>query len=123
CLRRNRNRLVVENVTGAGGTTGSTRAMRARPDGYTILIETSSFREIADARPRRVGTRDQGRSICLSHSNPKRPLPMVRRTYPLSGIRLELLLRHIDRDQRNNETTVDPARSVELHYRARRRPR
>jgi len=53
-LRRNRNRLVVENVTGAGGTTGSTRAMRARPDGYTILIETSSFREIADARSREV---------------------------------------------------------------------
>ena len=30
--------FVVENVTGAGGTTGSTRAMRARPDGYTILM-------------------------------------------------------------------------------------
>src|SRR5262245_28502057 len=30
--------FIVENVTGAGGTTGSTRAMRARPDGYTILI-------------------------------------------------------------------------------------
>jgi tripartite-type tricarboxylate transporter receptor subunit TctC len=29
--------FLVENVTGAGGTTGSTRAMRARPDGYTIL--------------------------------------------------------------------------------------
>jgi putative tricarboxylic transport membrane protein len=30
--------LVVENVVGAGGTTGSTRAMRATPDGYTIQI-------------------------------------------------------------------------------------
>ena len=29
--------IVVENVAGAGGTTGSTRAMRAAPDGYTIL--------------------------------------------------------------------------------------
>jgi tripartite-type tricarboxylate transporter receptor subunit TctC len=28
--------LIVENVTGAGGTIGSTRAMRASPDGYTI---------------------------------------------------------------------------------------
>src|SRR6516164_10956909 len=28
--------IVIENVTGAGGTTGSIRAMRARPDGYTI---------------------------------------------------------------------------------------
>src|SRR5262245_63961071 len=30
--------LVVENVTGAGGTIGSTRVMRATPDGYTIQI-------------------------------------------------------------------------------------
>ena len=28
--------FVVENVVGAGGTTGSIRAMRAAPDGYTI---------------------------------------------------------------------------------------
>jgi tripartite-type tricarboxylate transporter receptor subunit TctC len=30
--------FIVENVTGAGGTIGSIRAMRARPDGYTILM-------------------------------------------------------------------------------------
>src|SRR5215510_7036950 len=30
--------FVVENVVGAGGTTGSTRAMRATPDGYTIQM-------------------------------------------------------------------------------------
>ncbi len=29
--------LVVENVVGAGGTTASTRAKRASPDGYTII--------------------------------------------------------------------------------------
>ena len=29
--------IVIENVAGAGGTTGSTRAMRATPDGYTII--------------------------------------------------------------------------------------
>jgi tripartite-type tricarboxylate transporter receptor subunit TctC len=28
--------LVVQNIAGAGGTVGSTRAMRAEPDGYTI---------------------------------------------------------------------------------------
>ena len=33
--------FIVENVTGAGGTIGSTRAMRARPDGYTILMGTT----------------------------------------------------------------------------------
>jgi tripartite-type tricarboxylate transporter receptor subunit TctC len=30
--------IVVQNVGGAGGTTGSTRAMRADPDGYTLLM-------------------------------------------------------------------------------------
>jgi putative tricarboxylic transport membrane protein len=30
--------LIVENVVGAGGTTASTRAMRASPDGYTIIM-------------------------------------------------------------------------------------
>ena len=30
--------IVVQNVPGAGGTIGSTRAMRAEPDGYTILM-------------------------------------------------------------------------------------
>jgi tripartite-type tricarboxylate transporter receptor subunit TctC len=30
--------IVVQNVSGAGGTVGSTRAMRADPDGYTILM-------------------------------------------------------------------------------------
>jgi tripartite-type tricarboxylate transporter receptor subunit TctC len=28
--------IIIENIAGAGGTTGSTRAMRANPDGYTI---------------------------------------------------------------------------------------
>jgi tripartite-type tricarboxylate transporter receptor subunit TctC len=28
--------IIIENIAGAGGTTGSTRAMRAAPDGYTI---------------------------------------------------------------------------------------
>jgi tripartite-type tricarboxylate transporter receptor subunit TctC len=30
--------IVVQNIPGAGGTTGSTRAMRADPDGYTVLM-------------------------------------------------------------------------------------
>jgi tripartite-type tricarboxylate transporter receptor subunit TctC len=30
--------FIVENVAGAGGTTGSTRAMRANSDGHTILM-------------------------------------------------------------------------------------
>src|SRR5262250_2745839 len=30
--------LIIENALGAGGTTASTRAMRANPDGYTIIM-------------------------------------------------------------------------------------
>jgi tripartite-type tricarboxylate transporter receptor subunit TctC len=30
--------LVIQNVSGAGGTVGSTRAMRSDPDGYTIIM-------------------------------------------------------------------------------------
>ncbi len=30
--------VVIENVTGAGGTVGVTRVMKAAPDGYTILM-------------------------------------------------------------------------------------
>jgi hypothetical protein len=30
--------IIIENIAGAGGTTGSIRAMRARPDGHTILM-------------------------------------------------------------------------------------
>jgi putative tricarboxylic transport membrane protein len=30
--------IVIENVAGAGGTTGTTRTMRASPDGYTIQV-------------------------------------------------------------------------------------
>jgi tripartite-type tricarboxylate transporter receptor subunit TctC len=30
--------IIIENIAGAGGTTGSARAMRANPDGYTIAM-------------------------------------------------------------------------------------
>lgn len=42
--------VVVENVGGAGGMTGSKRAADAKPDGYTILIGT-------------VGTHAQGQTL------------------------------------------------------------
>ena len=34
-------RLVIENIVGAGGATAMTRAARAAPDGYTIVIGNS----------------------------------------------------------------------------------
>jgi len=34
--------VVVENVSGAGGTVATARAMRATPDGYTLSIALSA---------------------------------------------------------------------------------
>src|SRR5262245_25468581 len=49
--------FIIENVPGAGGTTGSIRAMRAKADGYTILmghIGTHAF-SASRSEERRVG--------------------------------------------------------------------
>ena len=40
-------RFVVENIVGAGGTTGSLRTMRANPDGYTIQMGHTGTHAIA----------------------------------------------------------------------------
>jgi putative tricarboxylic transport membrane protein len=36
--RASGQQFLVENVAGAGGTTGTTRAARANPDGYTLAL-------------------------------------------------------------------------------------
>ena len=40
--------IVVENVTGAGGTIGSNRVAKATPDGYTIMISGSGTHAAAE---------------------------------------------------------------------------
>src|SRR5882757_6962983 len=39
--------VVIENVAGAGGVTGTQRAARAEPDGYTLLFSVESTMAIA----------------------------------------------------------------------------
>ena len=41
--------VIVENVTGAGGTIGVTRAVRAAPDGYTISLGQNGSHVITGA--------------------------------------------------------------------------
>ena len=40
--------IVVENVTGAGGTIGSNRVAKAKPDGYTIMVFGSGTHAAAE---------------------------------------------------------------------------
>ncbi len=40
--------IVVENVTGAGGTIGSNRIAKAKPDGYTIMVSGSGTHAAAE---------------------------------------------------------------------------
>src|SRR5262245_47638916 len=47
--RRLGQQLVVENVGGAGGSTGMTRAARAQPDGYTVAVGNMGTQSAAPA--------------------------------------------------------------------------
>ena len=40
-------RIVIENVTGAGGVIGTQRAARAQPDGYTLLFTVENTMAVA----------------------------------------------------------------------------
>ena len=40
--------IIVENVTGAGGTIGTARAAKAAPDGYTLIISGSGTHAAAE---------------------------------------------------------------------------
>ncbi len=47
--QRLNQRTIVENITGAGGTIGTERAVRAEPDGYTLLFSTMNIVSINPA--------------------------------------------------------------------------
>ena len=46
--------VIVENHPGAGGTIGAALAMRAVPDGYTLLFTTSSTHSVAPSFPKKL---------------------------------------------------------------------
>jgi tripartite-type tricarboxylate transporter receptor subunit TctC len=50
-------RILIENITGAGGTTGSIRVMRANPDGYTIEMGNMGTHSTAIALYQNLGYR------------------------------------------------------------------
>ena len=40
--------IIVENVTGAGGTIGTNRTAKAKPDGYTLMVSGSGTHAAAE---------------------------------------------------------------------------
>ena len=60
--------IVVDNKAGAGGTIGSAEAAKAQPDGYTLLLTTSSTHAIAP------------------HLNPKLPYQATRDFTPIAHL-------------------------------------
>jgi tripartite-type tricarboxylate transporter receptor subunit TctC len=46
--------VIVENKPGAGGTLGTGAAARAKPDGYTVMLTTTSAHTVAPALYRKV---------------------------------------------------------------------
>ena len=47
--------IVVDNAPGAGGTVGATKAARAKPDGYTMLVGHMGYMGAAPALYRKLG--------------------------------------------------------------------
>ena len=47
--------VIVDNKPGAGGTLGSTEASKAAPDGYTLLLATTSTHSIAPSLYKNIG--------------------------------------------------------------------
>src|SRR6195952_5240658 len=80
-------KFVVENVGGAGGTTGALRAAKAAPDGYTILSGHLGTNALAPAFYPNLGYDPQKdfEPIGLSAAYPE--LLVVRKGFPANNLR------------------------------------
>jgi Tripartite tricarboxylate transporter family receptor len=79
--------MIIENVLGAGGTTGSIRAMRANSDGYTIEMgqqlwgcrQSACSVHLFDTGIRKIVTRSKSNGHCAAdqrrHVGVKKDLP------------------------------------------------
>jgi tripartite-type tricarboxylate transporter receptor subunit TctC len=88
--------VVIENVAGAGGVTGTQRAARAEPDGYTLLFSVESTMAIAKlVQPSIVQYDSQKDFVSISLIGTS-PLVLVgKKDFPVSTIsELMVLLRN-----------------------------
>jgi tripartite-type tricarboxylate transporter receptor subunit TctC len=87
--------VIVENVAGAGGVTGTQRAARAEPDGYTLLFSVESTMAIAKLVQPHVGQYDSQKDFAPISLIGTSPLVLVgKKELPASTIaELMVLLR------------------------------
>ena len=77
--------VVVDNITGAGGVVGSLRVVRAKPDGYTILLSGTTDMTAAMAFKKLPFTLDDFTYIAGLYSSPTWILAHKKRGYKTMG--------------------------------------
>src|SRR5256885_7157863 len=80
-------KFVVENVGGAGGTTGTLRAARAAPDGYTILSGHLGTNALAPAFYPNLGYDPQKDFAPIGLTAEYPELLVVRKDFPANNLR------------------------------------
>jgi tripartite-type tricarboxylate transporter receptor subunit TctC len=75
-------RVIVENIVGAGGTIGTTRAMRASPDGYTIVMGLLGTHASAPALYRNLAYDPENDFAPIGQVNASPFLVVARKDFP-----------------------------------------
>ncbi|HEY4193222.1 MAG TPA: tripartite tricarboxylate transporter substrate binding protein [Mesorhizobium sp.] len=85
--RQLKQRVIIENVTGAGGTTGIRRAANAAPDGYTMMTVSPGTHSAAPALYKDLGY-DPIKSFEMVGLTATQPLVLiVRKELPVSNLK------------------------------------
>jgi tripartite-type tricarboxylate transporter receptor subunit TctC len=78
--------LIIENIGGAGGTIGSARAMRAAPDGYTIIMGHSGTHAAAVWLYPRLAYRPDRDFEPIGLITAGHPLIIARNNFPVGNL-------------------------------------
>ncbi|GAB2487732.1 tripartite tricarboxylate transporter substrate binding protein BugD [Comamonas humi] len=79
--------IIIDNSPGAGGTVGSAKAARAKPDGYTMLVGHMGYMGAAPALYKKLGY-DPVKDFAPVFRFPDTPLVlMVRKEHPAKDIK------------------------------------
>ena len=95
--------IIIENVVGAGGTTASTRAAKAAPDGYTLTTSSTAYHVIAPVISPNPGFDPMKDFTHIAYVGGP---PNVFVVNPALGVRSLKELIELGRDLRDDEITV-----------------